>query len=434
LVNKTLRKGATVIVMGPGGVGKTTVAAAIGLAAASQGLATGVITVDPARRLRDALGLTKLTGQPLAIDSRRLRAAGLDPSLRLSAMVLDVQRTWDGLVQRFVPSEAARRRILANSFYRGLSGQFAGADAYAALEQFYELRTSGAFDTIVVDTPPAAHTFEFIEAPAKLMRLLDSRAARWLLARQDGGKRHPLALAGAAMQFVVAQLERFAGTNTLSALGEFLAATMEAAEVLGARFRTIAGLLRSRSVEFVLVTTAEPSRLAEARAVIKRMTADGLRLRAIVLNRLIDERTLENLRSAPARVSVLGASANLRAKISMVATQNPQKDRQENGRPGEKIEALAHFFDQRSAALRSRIEAAQGFAKELPARIELILAPDFEGGLSDLAGIKQVADVLMRGDGRQMLTSAVRALKAEERQADAATPPTQIGRLKSNSR
>jgi anion-transporting ArsA/GET3 family ATPase len=418
-VNKTLRKGATVIVMGPGGVGKTTVAAAIGLAAASQGLATGVITVDPARRLRDALGLTKLTGQPLAIDSRRLRAAGLDPSLRLAAMVLDVQRTWDGLVERFVPSEAARQRILANSFYRGLSGQFAGAEAYAALEQFYELRTNGAFETIVVDTPPAAHTFEFIEAPAKLMRLLDSRAARWLLARKDAGKRHPLALAGAAMQFVVAQLERFAGTNTLSALGEFLAATMEAAEVLGERFRTIAGLLQSRSVEFVLVTTAEPSRLAEARAVIKRMTADGLHLRAIVLNRLLDERTLENFRATPEQVSVLRASANLRGKI----TADALKNRQENGGPDEKIEALAHFFDQRSAALRSRIEAASAFARELPARIELILAPDFDAGLTDLAGIKQVADMLVRGNGRQTLTSAVRALKAEARRMDFASFP-----------
>ena len=418
-MNKTLRKGVTVIVMGPGGVGKTTVAAAIGLAAASQGLATGVITVDPARRLRDAFGLTTLTGQPLAIDSRRLRAAGLDPALRLSAMVLDVQRTWDGLVQRFVPSEAARQRILANSFYRGLSGQFAGAEAYAALEQFYELRTSGAFDTIVVDTPPAAHTFEFIEAPGKLMRLLDSRAARWLLTRKDRGKHHPLALAGAAMQFVVAQLERFAGTNTLSALGEFLAATMEAAEVLGERFRTIASSLRSRSVEFVLVTTAEPSRLAEARAVIQRMTADGLRLRAIVLNRLIDERTLENLRNGPERVSMLRASANLRAKIAADALQDQQGTRQ----PDEKIAALARFFDQRAAALRSRIEAAHGFANELPPRIELILAPDFDAGLTDLAGVKQVADVLMRGGGRQILASAVRALRAEAQRPDIALPP-----------
>jgi anion-transporting ArsA/GET3 family ATPase len=215
-----------------------------------------------------------------------------------------------------VPSAAARQRIFANSFYRGLSGQFAGAEAYAALEQFYELRTGGTFDTIVVDTPPAAHTFEFIEAPANLMRLLDSRAARWLLASKNASQRTPLALAGTAVQFVTTQLERFAGVKMLSAAGEFLAATMEAAETLSRRFRAIAGLLRSRSVEFVLVTTAEPSRLAEAREVIKRMEASGLRLRTIVLNRLLDERSFARVCVRPEAFPVLRASAALRAAIS----------------------------------------------------------------------------------------------------------------------
>lgn len=400
-VKKSLRKGATVIVMGPGGVGKTTLAAAIGLAAASQGLATGVITVDPARRLRDALGLAGLSAQPSVIDTKRLRAAGLDSGLRLSAMVLDVQRTWDGLVERFVPSAEARQRILANSFYRGLSGQFAGAEAYAALEQFYELRTGNAFETIVVDTPPAAHTFEFIEAPANLMRLLDSRAARWLLASKNGSKRNPLALAGAAVQFVAAQLERFAGMKTLSAIGEFLAATMEAADTLSHRFRMIAGLLRSRSVEFVLVTTAEPSRLAEAREVIERTEADGLRLRTIVLNRLLDERSFASLCARHEALSMLRASAGLRMAIAADPLRDP------------KIEALGCFLDQRAAALQTRIEDAAAFAGELPARIELIVVPEFEAGLGDLAGIKRVTEVLMRGGGRQILANAREALKAE---------------------
>jgi anion-transporting ArsA/GET3 family ATPase len=404
-VKKSLTKRATVIVMGPGGVGKTTIAAAIGLAAASQGLATGVITVDPARRLRDALGLTVLRGEPSVINPKQLRAAGVDPELRLSAMVLDVQRTWDGLVERFVPSAAARQQIFANSFYRGLSGRFAGAEAYAALEQFYALRMSGAFETIVVDTPPAAHTFEFIEAPANLMRLLDSRAARWLLASKNGSKRNPLALAGTAVQFVAVQLERFAGVKTLSAVGEFLAATMEAADALSHRFRMIARLLRSRSVEFVLVTTAEPSRLAEAREVIKRAEADGLRLRTIVLNRLLDEQSFASLCARPETLPVLQASARLRLAIAADSVRDP------------KIETLARFLDQRATTLRTRIEAAAAFAQELPARIELIVAPEFEAGVGDLAGIKLVADVLARGGGRQILASAVKALKAEQRMA-----------------
>jgi anion-transporting ArsA/GET3 family ATPase len=400
-VKKSLRKGATVIVMGPGGVGKTTVAAAIGLAAASRGLATGVITVDPARRLRDALGLAGLSAQPSAIDRKRLHAAGLDPGLRLSAMVLDVQRTWDGLVERFVPSVAERERIFANSFYHGLSGQFAGAEAYAALEQFYELRTSGRFETIVVDTPPAAHTFEFIEAPANLMRLLDSRAARWLLARNGGSKRNPLALAGTAVQFVAAQLERFAGVKMLSAVAEFLAATMEAADILNQRFGTIAGLLRSRSVEFVLVTTAEPSRLVEAREMFRQMETEGLQLRTIVLNRLLDERFFSSLCGGPEALPVRRACARLRAAIAADSVRDP------------KIEALANFLDQRFAASHTKIEAAAAFARELPARIELVVAPEFEAGLGELVGIKRVADVLVSGGGRKTLANALKLFKTE---------------------
>ena len=275
-VKQPLRKGLTVIVIGPGGVGKTTVAAALGLAAASQGLGTGVITVDPARRLRDALGLERLSGHPSPIDPRHLRAAGLDPAMRIAAMVLDVQQPWDSLVERFVPSAPARQRILANSFYRGLSGRFAGAEAYAALEQFYQLRTSGAFDAIVVDTPPAAHTFELIETPAKLQRLLESRAARWLAGNQHG--RRPLALAGSAMRFVAAQLERFAGVKTLAEASEFFTATLEAAGALSERFRTISSVMHSREVEFVLVTTAESepaSRSSGSHQAESRLTACG---------------------------------------------------------------------------------------------------------------------------------------------------------------
>jgi anion-transporting ArsA/GET3 family ATPase len=412
-VKKSLRKGATVIVMGPGGVGKTTVAAAIGLAA-SHRFATGVITVDPARRLRDALGLAGLSSRPSAIDAKRLKAAGLDPGLRLSAMVLDVQRTWDGLVERFVASPAARRRILANSFYRGLSGQFAGAEAYAALEQFYELRTSGTFETIVVDTPPAAHTFEFIETPANLMRLLDSRAARWLLASRNRSKHNPLALAGTAMQFVAAQLERFAGVKMLSAVGEFLTATMEAAELLSDHFRTIAGLLRSRSAEFLLVTTAEPSRLAEAREVITRMEADRLHLRTIVLNRWIDERSFASLCGGSEALPVLRTSANLHAAIAA------------DTRRDDRLRALAGFLDQRAADLRARIEAAASFARALPPRIKFIVTPEFEAGPGDLAGIKRIADLLVIGGGREILASAVKALKAESQPAsDNSVAPSQ---------
>jgi anion-transporting ArsA/GET3 family ATPase len=399
-VKELFKRGSTTIVIGPGGVGKTTVAAAIGLASASRGLATGVITVDPARRLREALGMERLNARPIAIDARRLRSARLDPTIRLSAMVLDVPRAWDGLVERFVPSAAARRSILANSFYQGLSRQFAGAEGYAALDRCYELHSGGNFEAVVVDTPPAAHAFELIEAPAHLLRLLDSRAAR-MLARSRGSARGPLTLAGSAAQFVMAKLEQFAGVRMLSPASEFFAATADAAGALSDRFRAIEALLRSPAVQFVLVTTAEPNRLAEARAVATRMDAEGLRLCAVVMNRLMDQRSFAALSSSSAKsISERLAMTPLRLLLANF-TKDP------------KIKTIAAFLEHHADVIRGNLERAAAFAAKLPASTELIIAPEFEDGLRDLSGLKQIADTIGRGGGRRFLSGAAIAGQAE---------------------
>jgi len=392
-VKELIKRGTTLIVLGPGGVGKTTIAAALGVMAASRGLATGVITVDPARRLREALGMERLGAHPTAIDGRRLRAAGLDPSIQLAAMVLDVPRVWDGLVERFVASTAARQRILANSFYRGLSRQFAGAEAYAALDQCYELHSGGQFEAMVVDTPPAAHAFELIEAPAHLLRLLDSRAARWLV-KAGGRGRSPLKLAGSAIQFVIGQLEQFAGVKMLSSVGEFLAATADAADALSDRLRAIEALLRSRAVQFVLVTTAEPNRLAEAREVVQRMAAEGLHLRAIVLNRLADQRSFAASSAHPRAVSEERSKTDLRGTLNALAADP-------------KLAALASFLEHHADVVRGNLERAAAFAADLPVAIELIAAPEFDGGLRDLGGLRQVAEVIAGGGRRHWLAGPI---------------------------
>jgi len=245
-------------------VGKTTIAAALGLAAARAGLDTGVITIDPARRLRDALGIERLSSRPSRLDGRRRRAAGLDPSLRLSAMMLDVKRTWDGLVDQFVSTPAARRRILENSFYRNLTHQFAGAEAYAALAQLYDLHAAARFGLEIVDTPPASHAFEFIEAPAHLARLLDSRGARWLFAAHDAAGRGAARLAGRAARFVIDQLENFAGARMLSSSSDFFSAATEATGAKSERLRKTEALLRSSRASFVLVTTPAEDRVSVA--------------------------------------------------------------------------------------------------------------------------------------------------------------------------
>ncbi|HEY1851861.1 MAG TPA: ArsA-related P-loop ATPase [Candidatus Binataceae bacterium] len=395
-MKELFKQGSTIILLGPGGVGKTTVAAALGIAAARARLDTAMITVDPARRLRDALGLERLTAQPTRIDSRRLAAAGLDPKLKLSAMVLDVKRAWDGLVERFVKTQAARDRILKNPFYRSLTEQFAGAEAYAALEQLYDLHCAARFDFKIVDTPPAAHAFEFIQAPAHLIRLLDSRAARWLFMPYAAAGKTVLGLANRAAGFVVSQLEQFAGTRTLTSISEFFGAAAEAADSITDRFRKVDAMLHSSSVHFVLVTTTEEDRLREAQALVGQMEAEGLRLGAIVLNRMLDERTFDALLAAPRQMpSAIAEIPTLRDALTSDGVAYPRLD------------SLVHYLEDYAAIQRDEIERAARFARDLPRRVELAIAPEIEIGVRDLNAIAKVASILAEsGGGRTFLDNA----------------------------
>src|SRR5579862_606853 len=291
VVKELLKKGSVLIVLGTGGVGKTTVAAALGMAAARGGLKTALITVDPARRLRDALGVEQLGGKPTGLGRHRLTAAGLDPSLQLYAMVLDTKGAWDSLIERFTVNADARRRILDNPFYRQLTGQFAGSEAYAALEQLYDLHSRGEFDLIVVDTPPAANAFEFFQAPAHLARLLDSRMARWLFAPYVSAGRFAMRLASGAARFVVRELDRFVGATVLSSISEFFIAAQQTVDGVVGQLNKAQALLHSDSVNFLLVTGSEEERLRQARSLIDQMKEERLNLSAIIINRLLDEET-----------------------------------------------------------------------------------------------------------------------------------------------
>jgi anion-transporting ArsA/GET3 family ATPase len=396
-VKELLRKGAIVVMLGSGGVGKTTIAAALGLAAAREGLNTALITVDPARRLREALGLERLSAIPTRLDGRRLRAAGLDSSMRLSAMMLDVKRTWDTLVREFVKSPDARCRILENPFYRSLTQQFAGAEAYAALEQLDELHRSGQFDLHIVDTPPAAHAFGFFEAPRHLVRLLDSPAARWLFAPDATLSRNALTIASRAARFVIAQLETFTGTRTLSAISDFFGLAAEAAAALSERFHKTEAMMHSAGVSFVLVTTPAEDRLHEALELATLTQRQNFSLRAIVLNRILDERTFEALRSRRRRLPAhLAEIARLRRAL---------------GENDPKLSALVCYLESYREHQMLEVQRAVRFTQKLPPRIALAINPAVEQGVSDLRSLAAISSILTSPTpGRKFLDDAADAL------------------------
>jgi anion-transporting ArsA/GET3 family ATPase len=399
-----LKKGTTLIVLGTGGVGKTTIAATLGLAGARSGLKTAVITVDPARRLRDALGLEQLGGQPTGLGRRRLEAAGLDPSLELSAMVLDAKGAWDGLVERFTTDPATRRRILDNPFYRQLTEQFAGSEAYAALEQLYDLHSRAEFDLIVVDTPPAANAFEFLQAPAHLIRLLDSRTARWLFAPYLSAGRFAMRLASGAARFVVRELERFAGATVLSSISDFFTAAQQTVDGVVERLGKAEALLHSEHVSFVLVTTPEEERLRQARILIEEMRAERLNLSGIIVNRFVDEDIWRHLAG-----DLRGTPPGLEAINGLRAALGRNVDRH----PG--LDALVKYLeDYRVRAYRDMANVA-AFAQGLPAGVRLAMAPQIRTGVIGLQQMAQLADYL---DAPRLKLGRLRAL-AEHPQAGA---------------
>jgi len=394
-----LTKGSIPILLGTGGVGKTTIAAALGLAGATAGLNIAVITVDPAKRLRDALGLARLGGHPTRIGARQLSAAGLDGRLRLSAMMLDVTGAWDAIVERFVADPATRRRIFDNPFYKSLTAEFAGSEAFAALQQLYDLHQTAAFELEVVDTPPASHSFEFLQTPARLVRLLDSRTARWLFTPSLSAGRIAMKVASETARFVVRELERFAGGNVLSTITDFFAAASDSIDAIVDRLNKTEALLRSPAVKFVMVTTAEPDRIAQARELLTMMDAEGLQLAAIVINRFLDERTWSAVASQAGNpLSHLAEIRELRLSLS------------EDGADADGFGRLVRHFEEYRDCTLEEIERVAAFARDLPRGVRLAVAPEIEAGVLDLTALARVA---------RYVTSSTAVLKPLQRAARA---------------
>ncbi len=391
-----LTKGSITILLGTGGVGKTTIAAALALAGASANLNTAVITVDPSERLRDALGLAQLGGQPTRIGARQLAAAGLDPHLQLSAMMLDVGGAWDAFIERFVADPATRRKVFDNPFYKSLTAEFAGSEAFAALQRLYDLHQTQAFELEVVDTPPASHSFEFLQTPARLIRLLDSRTARWLFKPSLSAGRVAMKVASQAARFVVRELERFAGGKVLSTISDFFAAMAESMDAIVDRLHKTEALLHSPAVRFVMVTTAEPDRIRQARELLAQMEAEGLKLAAIVINRFLDERTFRET-ARGARESAVATDTVGRPLSHLAEISELRSSLATDGAGADGFGRLVHHFEEYRDRTLDEIERVAKFARELPPGVKLAIAPEIEAGVRDLAALSRVARYMTSG-------------------------------------
>jgi len=274
------------VVVGSGGVGKTTVAAAIALSRALEGGRALVCTIDPARRLAAALGLASLGNVETPVPSQEFDRAGLAVRGELSAMMLDVKRTWDDLIARHAPDEAQRDRILQSRIYQQVSGALAGSQEYMAMEKLYELSTERDYDLVVLDTPPTAHALDFLEAPDRILDFLGNDTARMLLAPAVGAGRIGMKLFQLSGTYVAKTLSRFTGSDVLRDVADFMENFQGMYDGFKARAAAVRGLLGQPEVGFVLVSSASPLSIDEALFFHEHLRAGRMPVAGVVANRI----------------------------------------------------------------------------------------------------------------------------------------------------
>ena len=272
--------------VGAGGVGKTTLAAAIGLGAARRGRRVLVLTIDPARRLADALGVGALGPEPTVIARSLLERLGVPPGGELFAMMLDMKRTFDELVARFAADPAARERILANRIYQHVSDALAGSAEYSAMEKVHEMSLRPEFDLVVLDTPPSAHALDFLEAPERLIGLLDSRLVQLLLHPALSAGRLGLRLFQRGAHQAFALIERITGFGFLEDVSEFLLAFEGMSEGFRSRAEGVRQLLFGPDTAFVLAAATSFESVAHASDLLTRLEAHGANVVGVVANRV----------------------------------------------------------------------------------------------------------------------------------------------------
>ncbi|MCU1599857.1 MAG: putative anion-transporting ATPase, partial [Frankiales bacterium] len=265
-----------IVCCGSGGVGKTTTSAALGLRAAESGRKVVVLTIDPARRLAQSMGLSELDNTPRAVK-------GVEGDL--DAMMLDMKRTFDEIVLAHAEPEKAEQ-IFANPFYQALSSSFAGTQEYMAMEKLGQLKASGEWDLIVVDTPPTRSALDFLDAPEHLTTFLDGRLIKVLLAPAKAGGKAYLKVVTAGFNVFTNAITRIIGASVLQDVSQFVGALETMFGGFRERAQATYDLLKDPGTAFVVVAAPERDALREAAYFAERLAEERMPLAGLVVNRV----------------------------------------------------------------------------------------------------------------------------------------------------
>jgi len=351
-----------VVCAGSGGVGKTTTAAALAMGMAERGLKVAVVTIDPAKRLADSLGLEELGNEPRLVDPERFGSHGVEIRGELWALMLDAKRTFDALIERLAPNPATRDEVLANRIYQQLSSAVAGSQEFTAIAKLYELDQEGDYDLLVLDTPPSRNALDFLDAPARLTGFFQGRAIKMFLRPAGLGGR----LLGRGTGVVFGLMERLTGVDLLHDLSVFFRALGGMIDGFTERARRVGALLEDPATTFLIVTAPRHDPAEEAIFFHRKLAAASMPFGGLVVNRLHD---------APGPDGALPdeLDADLAARVATAAHE---------------VEALA----EREAATVERLRARLG---DPP----MILVPELDGDVHDVEGLARVREHLFAPTG-----------------------------------
>ncbi len=378
-LERLLRERSVLLCVGSGGVGKTTTSASLALAAAMRGRRVLCLTIDPAKRLANSLGLASMTTEASLVAPQIFADAGLEVSGSLTVMMLDTKKTFDDIVRRHASSPAARDAILGNTIYQYVSTSLAGTQEYMAMEKLQAVRdgdekpppgAGDAYDLVVLDTPPTANALDFLDAPERMIEAIDSPAMRYFV--QAFSNRGGLGFVGRTSQLVLKGVAAITGAQFLGQLAAFIATMNDLFGGFTARAKKVADVLRGPEVAFVLVTSPEPMAIDEINFFADRLAASGMRRDVFVVNRV--HVAPEGPCDAPTIV----------AAVTDAALPNELGPAFERAR--HEAEALARRDEQHLA----RLHLATGGV-----RSPMVRVPAFDHDVHDVGALAEVAHALV---------------------------------------
>ncbi len=345
---------------GSGGVGKTTTSAAIALGMAARGAKVAVVTIDPAKRLANALGLEQLQNEPRRVEPERLAESGLELRGELWAMMLDSKRTFDELIERIAPDPSRAEEIKANRVYRELSTAVSGSQEFTAIAKLYELDREGDFDLLVLDTPPSRNALDFLDAPGRLTSFLEGRALKAFIRPTGLGIR----VLGAGASPLLAGLRRVTGVDLLADLSTFFGLLGGMTNDFSLRAEQVEKMLHASTTAFLLISSAQRGSIDEALWFRRTLEESGLPFAGVVVNRvhhdILGDRESGDVASA--LVSELGS---------------------------ELADRVAENFQDYHVLARRDQRNIERLAGELDGR-PLLLVPHFDDDVHDVQGLLRV--------------------------------------------